>query len=121
MRRDLDLVASELRSELVDHLKDARIVTAIGTKQHVQIADTLGAPQVIEAVPEEFGPAPARNDQYVAVLIERICHGASVLRSATRRCAVRRLCRLGRWQLDIRNRRHAWCWSRHGLDWSFGT
>jgi hypothetical protein len=61
-------------------------------------------------VPEKLGPAPARNDQYVAVLDQRICHGASVLRPATRRS-----------QLDDRNRRHAWCWSRHGLDWSFGT
>ena len=55
---------------------DPRVVAAIGAKQHVQIADTLGASQIIEAVPEKFGPAPARNDQYVAVLDQRICHGA---------------------------------------------
>ena len=45
----------------------------------------------------------------------------SAFRPATRRCAAGRCYRRGRWQLDGLIRRHAWCRSRHGLDWSFGT
>ena len=78
MRRQVDLVAAELRTKLVDDRKVAHIVAAVGTEQHVQIADALGAPQVIQAVPEKFRPSPTGNDQYVAVLDQRICHGASV-------------------------------------------
>ena len=45
----------------------------------------------------------------------------SAFRPAKRRCAARRCYRPGRWQLDGLIRHHAWCRSRHGLDWSFGT
>src|ERR1700733_1871045 len=75
-RRQVDLVASQLRSELVDDVVDARVVPAIGTKQHVQIADSLGAPQVIETVPEKLGPPPAGDYQYVARVGESLGHGA---------------------------------------------
>jgi len=87
---------------------------------HSLEADALGPAQIIEAVPEKLGPAPARNDQYIAVLDQRICHGASVLRPATHQDAAHRRCRPG-WQLVDLIRHRAWCWSRHELDWSFGT
>src|SRR5580692_3242672 len=119
-RRHIHVVAAELWSELVDDIVDARVMAAIGTKKHVQIADALGPSQIIEAVPEKLGPAPARNDQYIAVLDQRICHGASVLRPATHQDAAHRRCRPG-WQLVDLIRHRAWCWSRHELDWSFGT
>ena len=111
-----------LAAEL-DELRAAQnaVMAAIGAKHHMQLTDTLGPAQIIEAVPEKFGPAPARNDQYVAVLGQRICHGASVLRPATRQDAARRRSRPGRWQLVDCIRHRAWCWSRHELDWSFGT
>jgi hypothetical protein len=62
MWRQLDLVAAELRTELVDDLEIAWIVAPVGPEQYMQIADTLRAPQVIQAVPEKFRPSPTGND-----------------------------------------------------------
>jgi hypothetical protein len=108
MRRYIDFVASELRTELFDDFEIARIVAAIGTEQHMQVADALGSSQVIEAVPEKFRPAPARNDQDIAVLYLRIWHGASVSRIPMRRCRAHRTGRAGHRLLDRRIRHCAW-------------